>query len=99
MFAHSGHNSDRPCGHSSLICAVDAQIAVKRDASENIVATLELSKDGEAGAEIVSRLVPAEVGRDEDGRADPVMHHRRSRRVPTVEGGQAVKIPKAAQTT
>jgi hypothetical protein len=32
MFAHSGHNSDRPCGHSSLICAVDAQIAVKRDA-------------------------------------------------------------------
>jgi hypothetical protein len=48
MFAHSGHNSDRPCGHSSLICAVDAQIAVKRDASENIVATLELSKDGEA---------------------------------------------------
>jgi hypothetical protein len=67
MFAHSGHNSDRPCGHSSLICAVDAQIAVKRDASENIVATLELSKDGEAGAEIVSRLVPAEVGRDEDG--------------------------------
>ena len=44
MFAHSGHNSGRPCGHSSLICAVDAQIAVKRDASENIVATLELSK-------------------------------------------------------
>jgi hypothetical protein len=68
MFAHSGHNSDRPCGHSSLICAVDAQIAVKRDASENIVATLELAKRaGEAGAEIVSRLVPVEVGRDEDG--------------------------------
>ena len=66
MFAHSGHNSGRPCGHSSLICAV-AQIAVKRDASKNIVATLELSKDGEAGAEIVSRLVPVEVGRDEDG--------------------------------
>ena len=67
MFAHSGHNSDRPCGHSSLICAVDAQIAVKRDASEKIVATLELSKNGEAGAEIVSRLVPVEVGKDEDG--------------------------------
>ena len=40
MFA--GHISSRPCGHSSVICAVDAQIAVKRDASENIVATLEL---------------------------------------------------------
>ena len=52
---------------SSLICAIDAQIAVKRDASENIVATLELSKDGEAGAENVSPLVPAEVGRDQDG--------------------------------
>jgi hypothetical protein len=64
---HCGHNGERPRGHSSLIGAVDAQIAVKRDASENIVATLELSKDGEAGAEIVSRLVSVEVGRDEDG--------------------------------
>src|ERR1700734_2870056 len=63
---HCGHNGERPRGHSSLIGAVDAQIAVKRDAAENIVATLELSKDGEAGAEIVSRLVPVEVGRDED---------------------------------
>ena len=44
MFAHSGHNSDRPCGHSSLICAVDAEIAVKRDPSETMVATLESLK-------------------------------------------------------
>src|SRR5580693_2214336 len=44
---HCGHNGDRPRGHSSLIGAVDAQIAVKRDTTENIVATLELSKDGE----------------------------------------------------
>ena len=41
MLDRGWSNSDRPCGHSSLVCAVDAQIAVKRDASENIVATLE----------------------------------------------------------
>jgi hypothetical protein len=64
---HCGHNGERPRGHSSLIGAVDAQIAVRRDKSENIVATLELSKDGAAGAEIVSRLIPVEVGQDEDG--------------------------------
>jgi hypothetical protein len=64
---HCGHGGERPRGHSSLIGAVDAQVAVKRDGAENIVATLELSKDGEAGAEIVSRLVPVEVGTDEDG--------------------------------
>jgi len=64
---HCGHNGDRPRGHSSLMGALDIQIAVKRDAAENIVATLELSKDGEAGAEIISRLVPVEIGRDEDG--------------------------------
>ena len=63
---HCGHGGDRPRGHSLLMGALDIQIAVKRDAAENIVATLELSKDGEAGAEIVSRLAPVLVGMDED---------------------------------
>ena len=67
MFAHSGHNSDRPCGHSSLIRAVDAEIAVKRDPSETMSPRSSLSKDGEAGAEIVSPLVPVEVGGDHNG--------------------------------
>jgi hypothetical protein len=67
---HCGHGGDRPRGHSLLMGALDIQIAVKRDAADNIVATLELSKDGAAGAEIVSRLVPVEVGVDDDG--DPV---------------------------
>ena len=94
---HCGHNGERPRGHSSLIGAVDAQIAVKRDAAENIVATLELSKDGEAGAEIVSRLVPVEVGRDEDD--EPI----RSCVIVAVDAPvstkapKGVKLPKAAQ--
>jgi hypothetical protein len=67
---HCGHNGERPRGHSSLIGALDAQIGIKRDSSENIVATLELSKDGEAGAETVSRLVP--MVHDDDGAIEGV---------------------------
>jgi hypothetical protein len=63
---HCGHGGDRPRGHSLLMGALDIQIAVKRDAADNIVATLELSKDGEAGAIIISRLAPVLVGMDED---------------------------------
>jgi hypothetical protein len=94
---HCGHNGERPRGHSSLIGAVDAQIAVKRDAAENIVATLELSKDGEAGAEIISRLMPVEVGRDEDD--EPI----RSCVIVTVDApaspkaAKGAKLPKGAQ--
>jgi RecA-family ATPase len=46
---HCGHNAERPRGHSSLMGALDAQIGVRRDAADNIVAELELSKDGEVG--------------------------------------------------
>ena len=67
---HCGHNGDRPRGHSSLIGALDVQIAVKRDAAGNILATVEQAKDGAIGLEIVSRLVVVEVGRDDDG--DPI---------------------------
>ena len=66
---HCGHGGDRPRGHSSLMGSLDVQIGVKRDADENIVATLELSKDGPVGLEMVSRLVPVDVGADEDGDA------------------------------
>ena len=54
-----------------MLGAADVQIAVKRDASDNIVAMVELAKDGPSGLEIVSRLVPIDVGQDEDG--DPIM--------------------------
>jgi len=64
---HCGHSADRPRGHSSLLGAADVLIAVKRDDANNIVATVENSKDGPAGLEIVSRLVVVDLGQDEDG--------------------------------
>jgi AAA domain len=64
---HCGVEGNRPRGHTSLSGAVDAQIAVKRDKSGSIVATVEHMKDGPEGDEIVSQLVVAEVGTDEDG--------------------------------
>jgi AAA domain len=64
---HCGHEGTRPRGHSSLMGAIDAQIAVKRDAADNVVATVELMKDGPQGDEFASRLEVLEIGTDEDG--------------------------------
>ena len=67
---HCGVNDSRPRGHTSLTGAVDAQLAVKRDASGNIIVTVEWMKDGESeGDTIASRLEVVEVGTDEDGEA------------------------------
>ena len=66
---HCGINDSRPRGHTSLTGAADAQLAVKRDYALNIVVTVEFMKDGEAGAEIVSKLDFFEIGLDEDGDA------------------------------
>src|SRR5262249_35997842 len=66
---HCGHDGNRPRGHSSLIGALDVQIAVSRHASGNIIAELELSKDGEVGLQFVSRLVQRDIAIDEDGDA------------------------------
>ena len=67
---HCGHNGDRPRGHSSLMGALDVQIAVRRDVTDNIVAELELSKDGETGLQFVFRLKAVAIGADQDG--DPI---------------------------
>jgi hypothetical protein len=64
---HCGHEGTRPRGHSSLMGAVDAQIAVKRDAADNILTTVELMKDGPQGDEFTSRLEMIEIGIDDDG--------------------------------
>ncbi len=64
---HCGHEGTRPRGHSSLMGAADAQIAVKRDATDNIIATVELMKDGPQGDEFASKLEVVEVGIDDDG--------------------------------
>jgi hypothetical protein len=64
---HCGIDATRPRGHTSLSGAVEVQLAVKRGASGEIVATVELAKDGPEGAEIFSRLETVEVGTDADG--------------------------------
>ena len=64
---HCGINGDRPRGHTSLTGAADAQIAVKRDAGDEITTIVEYMKDGPQGEETASRLTVIEVGTDEDG--------------------------------
>lgn len=66
---HCGVEGGRPRGHTSLTGAADAQIAVKRDNSDNIVATVEFMKDGPAGLQIVSYLEQVTIGADDDGDA------------------------------
>jgi hypothetical protein len=70
LIHHSGLTPGRPRGHTSLPAAADAQIAVKRDGVSNIVSTVEFMKDGPEGDQFASRLVPRDVGYDEDG--DPI---------------------------
>jgi hypothetical protein len=67
---HCGHEGTRPRGHSSLMGALDMQVAVKREAADNIIATVELMKDGSQGDEFASRLKVVEVGIDDEG--DPI---------------------------
>jgi hypothetical protein len=64
---HCGHEGTRPRGHSSLMGAVDAQIAVARDAADNIISTVEYMKDGPQGSTFSSRLELVEIGIDDDG--------------------------------
>ena len=66
---HSGHSQkNRPRGHSSLIGALDTQIAVRRDRGKDlIVAEVELMKDGNEGTKIYSRLEVVDLGKDSDG--------------------------------
>ena len=90
---HCGVEGTRPRGHTSLTGAADAQIAVKRDKANQIVATIEFMKDGPEGGEIVSRLAIVDVGTDEDGEpvtsciVEPTDEPPQKRRKPL--GGQA----------
>ena len=67
---HCGTAGSRPRGHTSLTGAADAQLSVERDEEGNIIAKVEYMKDGEAGAEVVSRLDRVNLGTDDDG--DPI---------------------------
>jgi AAA domain len=65
---HCGHEGTRPRGHSSLMGALDAQIAVSReDGGDNVFAKVELLKDGLQGEEFASQLEAVRVGVDIDG--------------------------------
>src|SRR5262249_52891736 len=65
---HCGVAGGRPRGHTSLPGACDAQIAVARDeTTDNITATVEHMKDGEADAVAVSELKAVDLGPDDDG--------------------------------
>jgi hypothetical protein len=66
---HCGVDGSRPRGHTSLTGAIDAQLAVKRDAAGNLILTVEWLKDGEEGDTIPSRLEAVQVAIDDDGGA------------------------------
>jgi hypothetical protein len=64
---HCGIEGTRPRGHSSLTGAADAQLAVRRDALDNINVEVEWMKDGPEGDVVSSRLKVVNVGKDVDG--------------------------------
>ena len=66
LIHHCGLQAGRPRGHTALLGSADAQIAVTRDAAQNIIATVEYMKDGEVGAEIVSRLEQVDLIPNDD---------------------------------
>jgi hypothetical protein len=95
---HAPHDGARPRGHSSLIGALDVQIAVRKE-GDIVVAELELAKDMEVGLRFASRLERMELARDADG--EPIA----SLVVREAEGGfktsapRQKKLPPAAQIT
>jgi AAA domain len=63
---HCGIDGTRPRGSTALSGAVDAQLSVKRDASDAIIVEVEFLKDGPPGEIIASKLQVVEVGKDVD---------------------------------
>jgi hypothetical protein len=61
---HCGIDGTRPRGHTSLTGAANVQIAVRRDAANNVIVEVEFMKDGPEGATFTSRLELIEVGTD-----------------------------------
>jgi hypothetical protein len=64
---HSGVDTTRPRGHTSLTGAASAQLSVKRDAARNVIVEVEAMKDGAEGARFTSTLKVIEVGTDDAG--------------------------------
>jgi hypothetical protein len=97
---HSGKDDARGArGHSLLKAAADTEIEVTNDEASGIaMATVAKQRDHRIGDAFAFRLVPIEIGRDEDG--DPVL----SCIVETVDAPagrparKAARLPPAAQT-
>jgi len=70
LIHHCGIAGNRPRGHTSLAGADDVQISVERDKEDNVIATVQHSKDGPSGAVIASKLEVVELGVDQEG--DPL---------------------------
>jgi hypothetical protein len=64
---HSGLEAGRPRGHTALLGAADAQIAVKKQGKDQVVVALEFMKDGPADVELTSRLETVDLGEDDLG--------------------------------
>jgi hypothetical protein len=71
---HCGIDGTRPRGSTALTGAVDAQLSVKRDASDAIIVAVEFMKDGAAGDIIASRLARPSHGAESQGLVTKTMH-------------------------
>jgi len=98
---HLGKDTARGSrGHSLLYCAVDTEITVAKDDKTSIAtATVTKQRDGIAGGEIAFRLLPVELGRDQDGDAvtscvvEPIAGETPKRRsAPSGQAGTALKL-------
>ena len=68
---HCGYDTTHPRGHTSLIGAVDADIAVTKDDAGCVCTEVQNMRDGGNGAKTCSRLEVVEVGRDDNN--DPIV--------------------------
>jgi AAA domain len=64
---HCGVEGTRPRGHTSLGGTLECQISVKKTESGLVIAKVELAKDMEEGAEIVSKLEEVQLLPDREG--------------------------------
>jgi hypothetical protein len=64
---HCGLEKDRPRGSTALLGAADAQIVVKKLATNLMEAIVEYLKDGPDGHRVVGRLEVVDLGEDEFG--------------------------------
>jgi len=64
---HCGIDGTRPRGHTSLTGAVEAQCAIRKEASGCVTLTVEHMKDGPEGEVIASTLQQVQIGTDDDG--------------------------------